>query len=37
MEGGRYARMLDGDASLFGGFGRNNDAVRHLTVTEGGK
>ena len=37
MEGGSYEMLLDSDAPLFGGFGRNNDAVRHLTVTEGGK
>ena len=36
LEGGSYEVMLDSDASPFGGFSRNDDAVTHLTVTEGG-
>jgi 1,4-alpha-glucan branching enzyme len=33
---GEYASVLDSDAASFGGFGRNDAAVRHLTVPENG-
>jgi len=32
---GNYETLLDSDAPVFGGFGRNDDSVTHLTVPEG--
>ena len=34
---GAYRTVLDSDAAPFGGFGRNDGSVRHLTVPENGQ